>query len=114
MRKALLGQPIEIFGEGLQLRDPVYVNDIVEAFLLAGATPTLRSPDFHERNKLRGTGEETGTQRLRSSGGRGAPLSPPVWAVAVLSPALAGGYLRAVAAVMVAVGNFSLNRSPAN
>jgi UDP-glucose 4-epimerase len=43
LRKVLLGQPIEIFGEGLQLRDPVYVDDIVEAFLLAGATPTLRS-----------------------------------------------------------------------
>jgi UDP-glucose 4-epimerase len=43
LRKALLGQPIEIFGEGLQLRDPVYVDDVVEAFLLAGATPVLRS-----------------------------------------------------------------------
>jgi UDP-glucose 4-epimerase len=43
LRKALLGQPIEIFGEGLQLRDPVYVDDVVEAFLVAGATPELRS-----------------------------------------------------------------------
>ena len=35
-RKALLGESITVFGEGEQLRDPVYVDDVVEAFLLAG------------------------------------------------------------------------------
>jgi UDP-glucose 4-epimerase len=37
LRKALLGQTIEIFGDGRQLRDPVHVDDAVDAFLLAGA-----------------------------------------------------------------------------
>lgn len=37
LRQALSGQTIEIFGDGRQLRDPVYVDDVVEAFLAAGA-----------------------------------------------------------------------------
>ena len=43
LRKALLGQAIEVFGDGRQLRDPVYVDDVVDAFLLAGAERNLRS-----------------------------------------------------------------------
>jgi nucleoside-diphosphate-sugar epimerase len=43
LRKALLGQAIEVFGDGRQLRDPVYVDDVVDALLLAGATRNLRS-----------------------------------------------------------------------
>lgn len=39
LRKSLLGETIEIFGDGRQLRDPVYVDDVVDAFLLAGAAP---------------------------------------------------------------------------
>jgi UDP-glucose 4-epimerase len=37
LRRALLHQTIEIFGDGRQLRDPVYVDDAVDAFLLAAA-----------------------------------------------------------------------------
>ncbi len=40
-RRALLGQDIEVFGDGQQLRDPVYVDDIVEVCLLAGARRAL-------------------------------------------------------------------------
>lgn len=36
IRKALLGEPIEIFGDGEQRRDFNYVDDAVEALLLAG------------------------------------------------------------------------------
>jgi len=36
-RRALLGDGFEVFGDGKQLRDPVYVDDIVDAFLLAGS-----------------------------------------------------------------------------
>lgn len=40
LRRALLEQTIEIFGDGRQLRDPVYVDDAVDAFLLAAASPS--------------------------------------------------------------------------
>jgi UDP-glucose 4-epimerase len=35
--KALRGEPLDVFGDGLQLRDPVYVDDAVRAILHAGA-----------------------------------------------------------------------------
>ena len=40
-RRVLLRQPIEIFGDGRQLRDPLYVDDAVDAFLAAGAAPDV-------------------------------------------------------------------------
>jgi UDP-glucose 4-epimerase len=43
LRRVLLGYDIEVFGDGNQLRDPVYVDEAVEAFLLAGKAPTLAS-----------------------------------------------------------------------
>ncbi|HWB84350.1 MAG TPA: NAD-dependent epimerase/dehydratase family protein [Bryobacteraceae bacterium] len=42
LRRSLLGQRIEVFGDGLQLRDPVYVDDAIHAFLLAGAQSDYR------------------------------------------------------------------------
>lgn len=33
---ASMGQPIDVYGSGKQLRDPVYVDDVVDAFLRAG------------------------------------------------------------------------------
>ncbi len=35
IRKAINGEPIQIFGDGKQLRDFNYIDDVVEAFLLA-------------------------------------------------------------------------------
>jgi UDP-glucose 4-epimerase len=37
VRKAVLGETIELFGDGLQKRDFDYVDDVVDAFLRAGA-----------------------------------------------------------------------------
>jgi nucleoside-diphosphate-sugar epimerase len=37
VRKAMLGEPITVFGDGRQLRDPLYVDDVVGAFIRAGA-----------------------------------------------------------------------------
>lgn len=37
LRRALFGQTIEIFGDGQQLRDPVFIDDVTNAFLMAGA-----------------------------------------------------------------------------
>ena len=46
-RRALLGEDIEVFGDGKQLRDPVYIDDIVEAFLLAGSRQGLPAPNMN-------------------------------------------------------------------
>jgi nucleoside-diphosphate-sugar epimerase len=37
LQRVLCGQRLEVFGDGLQLRDPIFVDDAVEAFLAAGA-----------------------------------------------------------------------------
>ncbi len=46
-RRALRGETLEVFGDGKQLRDPVYVDDAVEAFLLAGR---VRNPQSRTLN----------------------------------------------------------------
>jgi UDP-glucose 4-epimerase len=47
LRRALEGQPIQIYGDGMQLRDPIHVDDVVRAFLAAGSTPRLESRFFN-------------------------------------------------------------------
>lgn len=44
-RKLLLGESLDVFGEGTQLRDPLYVDDAVTAFLVAAelARPSVRT-----------------------------------------------------------------------
>jgi nucleoside-diphosphate-sugar epimerase len=37
IRRLIFGRPLEVFGDGCQLRDPLYVDDAVQGFLLAGA-----------------------------------------------------------------------------
>lgn len=37
VRRALTGQPIEIWGDGLVIRDYVYINDVIEALILAAS-----------------------------------------------------------------------------
>ena len=46
-RRALNAEDIEVFGDGNQLRDPVYVDDIVEACLLAGARKALPNTNMN-------------------------------------------------------------------
>jgi UDP-glucose 4-epimerase len=41
IRRALEGQPLQVFGDGQQLRDFTYVSDAVDAFLCAGATDAV-------------------------------------------------------------------------
>jgi UDP-glucose 4-epimerase len=46
LRRALLGQDLEVY-EGEQLRDPVYVDDVVEAFLRVGAVTSLPARTYN-------------------------------------------------------------------
>jgi UDP-glucose 4-epimerase len=45
--RLLLGLPLEIFGDGAQLRDPIFVDDVVDALLRAGAAEKLQSRVFN-------------------------------------------------------------------
>ncbi len=47
IRLVLENREIEVFGDGSQVRDFVYVDDAVEAFLVAGATDTVNGEAFN-------------------------------------------------------------------
>ena len=47
MRKAVLGETIEVFGDGAQRRDFDYVDDVVDAFLRAGASEASNGQVFN-------------------------------------------------------------------
>lgn len=46
LRRLILGQPLEVWNGG-QSRDPVYIDDVVEAFLKAGASSKLPSRTYN-------------------------------------------------------------------
>jgi UDP-glucose 4-epimerase len=39
VRRALRGEPLLVFGDGLDVRDPLHVDDVVDAIIRAAATP---------------------------------------------------------------------------
>lgn len=47
IRQALDGEEIQLFGDGSQVRDLTYVGDVVEAFLLAGASDQVNGKIFN-------------------------------------------------------------------
>ena len=47
IRLAVEGKEIQIYGDGSQLRDFVYVQDVVDAFLRAGSTDTVNGDVFN-------------------------------------------------------------------
>jgi UDP-glucose 4-epimerase len=47
IRRAIEGEDIEIYGDGRQLRDLNYVDDVVDALLLAGARPEADGAVFN-------------------------------------------------------------------
>ena len=47
LRQTLTGQRLEVYGDGTQLRDPVFVDDVVDAFLRAGTAVALPSREYN-------------------------------------------------------------------
>src|SRR5205823_4149990 len=47
IRRAVAGSTISLYGDGSQLRDLVYVDDVVDAFLRAGATDACNGEVFN-------------------------------------------------------------------
>jgi UDP-glucose 4-epimerase len=47
IRRALLGQPIQVYGDGRQLRDCLHVDDVVRALALAATTPDAAGQVFN-------------------------------------------------------------------
>jgi UDP-glucose 4-epimerase len=47
IRQVMDGETVTIFGDGLQLRDFTYVEDVVEAFLMAGANDAANGQVFN-------------------------------------------------------------------
>jgi nucleoside-diphosphate-sugar epimerase len=47
LRRLTNGERLEVFGDGAQLRDPMYVDDVVSAFLLVGSVDRLPSRSYN-------------------------------------------------------------------
>lgn len=82
VRRALAGESLTIYGEGNYLRDFVYVDDVVDAFLLAGAQLETQPERVNGRHFVIGSG--TGStiaeairlvaERIASKTGRQLPV----------------------------------------
>jgi len=47
LRRLSRGERLEVYGNGEQLRDPMYVDDVVDAFMTVGLVPTLPSRSYN-------------------------------------------------------------------
>ncbi len=47
IKQLIMGEPIKVFGDGLQIRDLNYVDDVVEALLLAAASEGVNGQIFN-------------------------------------------------------------------
>jgi nucleoside-diphosphate-sugar epimerase len=74
LRKALRGQPLEIYGDGRQLRDPLYVDDVVDAMLLAGGVDAPGSRSYNV-----GGPEPLALSEIADTLSRLAGLPAPAW-----------------------------------
>ena len=75
-RRVLLGQRLEVFGDGRQLRDPLYIDDAVDAFLLAGAATRLPSRSYNVGGAQALSLKEV-AESISSAAGAGAPALRP-------------------------------------
>jgi UDP-glucose 4-epimerase len=62
--RLLQGRALEVYGDGEQTRDYVYVDDVVSANLLMSDAELPRAPSLDARAWNVGTGEETSVNRL--------------------------------------------------
>jgi nucleoside-diphosphate-sugar epimerase len=77
VENALAGQPLRLFGDGRQLRDYIYIDDLIDALLLCGSHPAARNQTFNigsgEGIRLRDAVEE-----IRRAAG-GPPIEFQPW-----------------------------------
>ncbi|MBI4891105.1 MAG: NAD-dependent epimerase/dehydratase family protein [Acidobacteria bacterium] len=69
LRRLLEGQDLEVFGTGEQVRDPLFVDDAVEAFLLAGEVESPPSRAYNAGGPEPLTLLEMAREMIRASGG---------------------------------------------
>jgi UDP-glucose 4-epimerase len=72
VRRMMLGKPLRVYGDGSQLRDPVYVDDVVEAFLIAGIAAKLPSHSYNVGSK-----ESSSLRKIAEIASRIAGLEAP-------------------------------------
>jgi nucleoside-diphosphate-sugar epimerase len=73
LRRMVLGQPLHVYGDGSQLRDPVYVDDVVDAFLIAGSVETHPSRSYNV-----GASDALSLREIAETAARIAGLEPPL------------------------------------
>jgi UDP-glucose 4-epimerase len=69
IRLAIEGKPIEIYGDGSQLRDFVYVDDAADAFLRAGESDACNGDAFNVGGDVPVSLSELAAELVRISGG---------------------------------------------
>lgn len=47
VEKAIAGEPLRLFGDGRQLRDYIYIDDLIDALLLCASRPEARNETFN-------------------------------------------------------------------
>ena len=77
IRRALEGKPLEIFGDGSQTRDFIYIDDLIEAVILAATRPNIGGETFQiATNRETTVGEMTEqlVKALQASGIEGVQV----------------------------------------
>jgi UDP-glucose 4-epimerase len=69
LRRALLGQALDVFGDGSQIRDPVYIDDVVDAFLRVGMSSQPPHRTYNVGGSEQLSMERIATMISRVSGG---------------------------------------------
>lgn len=78
-KRILAGEPLTVFGDGLQTRDYVYAGDVAKANLLAATVPLARMAQLDTRAFNIGTGIETSVldlaRTIQAAAGRSGTIN---------------------------------------